>query len=139
MATLKGVIAAVDEIKPNAFSDAAKTEWLNECEGLVQTEVMLLDIAECITYDAQTDAELLVRPPHDKLYRAYLIAMIDFAHVSDLGKDEVDQKLLVGIHELHRLLEELTTLVKGRMRPGRNQSLSPDLCTIDDISELQPN
>ena len=80
MATLKGVIAAVDEIKPNAFSDAAKTEWLNECEGLVQTEVMLLDIAECITYDAQTDAELLVRPPHDKLYRAYLIAMIDFAN-----------------------------------------------------------
>ena len=67
------------------------------------------------------------------------IAMIDFAHVSDLGKDEVDQKLLVGIHELHRLLEELTTLVKGRMRPGRNQSLSPDLCAIDDISELQPN
>ena len=41
MATLKGVIDYVDEIKPNAFSNAAKTQWINECEGLVQTEVLL--------------------------------------------------------------------------------------------------
>lgn len=37
MATLKSVIDYVDEIKPNAFSNEAKTKWLNECEGLVQT------------------------------------------------------------------------------------------------------
>lgn len=41
MATLKSVIDMVDEIKPNAFSNEAKTQWLNECEGLVQTEVLL--------------------------------------------------------------------------------------------------
>ena len=52
MATLKSVIDYVDEIKPNAFSNEAKTKWLNECEGLVQTEV----------------------------YWAYLTAMIDFAN-----------------------------------------------------------
>ena len=30
MATLKSVIDYVDEIKPNAFSNEAKTKWLNE-------------------------------------------------------------------------------------------------------------
>ena len=33
--TLKEVIDYVDEIKPNAFSEATKTIWVNECEGLV--------------------------------------------------------------------------------------------------------
>jgi len=76
------VIEYVDGIKPNAFSPETKTAWLSECEGLVQTEVLLWAPAEIITYDYAThrDAELLVAPPHDKLYWAYLTAMIDFAN-----------------------------------------------------------
>ncbi len=82
MATLKGVIELVDNIKPNAFSDAVKTQWLNECEGVIQTEVMLLDVAACISYsyERDKDAVLLVQPPHDKVYWTYLVAMIDFAN-----------------------------------------------------------
>ena len=82
MATLKGVIELVDDIKPNAFSDAVKTQWLNECEGVIQTEVMLLDVAACISYsyERDKDAVLLVQPPHDKVYWTYLVAMIDFAN-----------------------------------------------------------
>ena len=82
MATLKSVIDYVDEIKPNAFSNEAKTKWLNECEGLVQTEVLLWASEEIITYqyDADKDKELLAQPPHDKIYWAYLTAMIDFAN-----------------------------------------------------------
>ena len=82
MATLKGVIELVDGIKPNAFSDAVKTQWLNECEGVIQTEVMLLDVAACISYsyERDKDAQLLVQPPHDKVYWTYLVAMIDFAN-----------------------------------------------------------
>lgn len=82
MATLKSVIDMVDEIKPNAFSNEAKTQWLNECEGLVQTEVLLFASEEIITYhyDADKDKELLAQPPHDKIYWAYLTAMIDFAN-----------------------------------------------------------
>lgn len=73
MATLKSVIDYVDEIKPNAFSNEAKTKWLNECEGLVQTEVLLWASEEIITYqyDADKDKELLAQPPHDKIYWAY--------------------------------------------------------------------
>lgn len=82
MATLKGVIGMVDDIKPNAFSNETKTQWLNECEGVIQTEVMLLDVAACISYsyERDKDAVLLVQPPHDKVYWTYLTAMIDFAN-----------------------------------------------------------
>ena len=79
---LSQVIQMVDDIKPNAFTNATKTGWLNECEGLVQTEVMLIAIEDIITYDYTEDAntELLVAPPHDKLYWTYLTALIDFAN-----------------------------------------------------------
>ncbi len=82
MATLKSVIEYVDEIKPNAFSNEAKTQWVNECEGLVQTEVLLLADTELISYSYYTDKdkELLVKHPHVKIYWAYLTAMIDFAN-----------------------------------------------------------
>ena len=71
-----------DEIKPNAFSEEVKTSWVNEAEGMVQTEVMLVAIEDVITYSWEKDkgTELLVRPPHDKLYWTYLTAMIDFAN-----------------------------------------------------------
>ena len=79
---LSEVIARVDEIKPNAFTNEAKTAWLNEVEGMVQTEVFLWATEQIIVYDYEKnkDTELLVQPPHDKLYWAYLTAMIDFAN-----------------------------------------------------------
>lgn len=78
--TVSEVIRFVDDVKPNAFSDEVKTLWLNECEGLVQTEVFLTAPADIIRYrfDEHRDTPLLVDPPHDKLYRAYLTAMVDF-------------------------------------------------------------
>ena len=126
--TVKECIDFVDAIKPNAFTNQQKTTWLNECEGLVQTDVFLWAIEQIIQYeyyepfstlstyavgdyvelggrvyccstavttpgvwDANDWTEdttkhddknktLLVAPPHDKLYRSYLTAMIDFAN-----------------------------------------------------------
>lgn len=80
--TLKQVIDFVDEIKPNAFSDDAKTMWVNEVEGYVQTEVFLLNVDDIVVYNYDTDKnkELLVEPPHSKIYWTYLTAMIDFAN-----------------------------------------------------------
>lgn len=79
---LKPLIDMVDIIKPNAFPYGVKTEWLNEVEGMVQTDIMLLAIDDITRYTYPDDAatELLVRPPHDKLYAVYLTAMIDFAN-----------------------------------------------------------
>lgn len=80
--TLSQVIAMTDEIKPNAFSNETKTAWVNEVEGMVQTEIFLLAPIEIIQYDyaADKDKQLLVYPPHDKLYGPYLQARIDFAN-----------------------------------------------------------
>lgn len=80
--TLSGVISVVDDIKPNAFNNEVKTAWINEVEGLVQTEVFLLSISSVTTYDYAEDEDtvLLVQSPHDKIYWTYLCAMIDFAN-----------------------------------------------------------
>lgn len=80
--TVKDAIAQADAIKPNAFDEETKTRWLNEAEGMVQTQVLLFAADEIISYDCARDAdtEMLVQPPHDKLYPAYLAAMIDFAN-----------------------------------------------------------
>ena len=79
--TLSELIAYADAVKPNAFDAATKTVWVNEVEGMVQTDVMLLASDDITVYDdTDTDTVLLVKPPHDKLYRSYLGAMIDFNH-----------------------------------------------------------
>ncbi len=80
--TVSQAIRRVDDVKPNAFSNHTKTIWLNEIEGMVQTEVFLWNPVDAIQYDyaQDKDRELLVNPPHDKLYPAYLEARIDFAN-----------------------------------------------------------
>lgn len=79
--TIGEVLEFVDDIKPNAFTTGQKLQWLNEAEGMVQTEVLLRDISEITVYtEEDIEDTLLVRPPHDKLYIAYLNAMIDFAN-----------------------------------------------------------
>ena len=80
MATLQGVLELIDDIKPNAFSDEVKTAWVNEVEGLVQTEVFLLAVEDVVQYQwpADSGATLLAKPPHDKIYWVYLSAMVDF-------------------------------------------------------------
>lgn len=82
MATLQSVLEMIDSIKPNAFSDEAKTAWINEVEGLVQTEVFLLAVEDVVQYRWPEDsgATLLAKPPHDKIYWVYLSAMVDFAN-----------------------------------------------------------
>ena len=81
--TIGKVIRLADALKPNAIENELKYQYITEVEGLVQTEVMLLSSEDIITYDPERDGEnteLLVKPPHDKLYIAYLAAMIDFAN-----------------------------------------------------------
>ena len=82
MATLKAVIDGVDAAKPNAFDNDTKTRWLNEVEGRVQTDVFLMPTVDVrqYTYADDQNTVLLVDPPHDKLYYAYLTARIDFAN-----------------------------------------------------------
>jgi len=67
----------VDEVKPNAFSAAVKTGWL-------AADVFLMAPAELAQFryawPADKDRPLLVAPPHDDIYTAWLQAKIDEAN-----------------------------------------------------------
>ena len=64
--TIKECLDYVDEIKPNAFSDETKTVWLNEAEGMVQTEILLRDLTECfqIFFTAQETTNITIPDDH---------------------------------------------------------------------------
>lgn len=81
MATLQQALTRIDTICPNAWDDAAKLLWLNECESMIQTRILGTAPEACITYDADTarTTVLLVPAPFDRLYVYYVIAMCDYA------------------------------------------------------------
>lgn len=65
--TVQEAITYACAVKPNAFDNDTLTRWLNEVEGMVQTQVLLLRVEAVITYTYAQDANktMLVRPPHD--------------------------------------------------------------------------
>ena len=75
MATLQQALTRIDTICPNAWDDAAKLLWLNECESMIQTRILGTAPEACITYDADTarSTVLLVPAPFDRLYVYYVI------------------------------------------------------------------
>ena len=87
MTTLAAAIAMADLMKPNTFAAEIKTQWINEVEGVVQTEVLGRDCRDLTRYQypADADTELLVAPPYDSLYAHYLAALIDFSY-GEYGK-----------------------------------------------------
>ena len=68
-------------MKPNAFSEETKFQWLRRLEGRLQAEVFLMAPAQIreldLQYPADMERELLVDPPYDDLYPLYLEARID--------------------------------------------------------------
>lgn len=81
--TIGKVLRLADGLKPNALELEQKYQYINEVEGMVQTDVMMIAPEDIITYelgDHSEETELLIKAPHDKLYIAYLTAMFDFAN-----------------------------------------------------------
>lgn len=62
------------------YPDWLMLKFLNDCEGKVQTEFLHIAPEDCVRYGNFNfgSTELIVGPPHDKLYVFYLCAMIDF-------------------------------------------------------------
>lgn len=56
--TIQEIFDYVDEIKRNSFSKLVKTIWLNELEGKIQNEIMLLAQPECIRYVYESEGTL---------------------------------------------------------------------------------
>ena len=63
--TLKECLDYVDENKPNAFSNATKTVWVNEAEGKVQTEIFLLSESEVFEYHYAAQVTTPITFPDD--------------------------------------------------------------------------
>ena len=69
------------QINTTHYPDSLLLQFLNECEGKVQTEFLRIAEVDAQRYTEQDmDKDLIVGPPHDKLYYTYLCAMIDFAN-----------------------------------------------------------
>lgn len=120
--TLKEIIDRVDDIKPNAFDEATKTMWLNEVEGYVQTEILLLNVHDIIQYKwpEAENWELLVPPPHDKIYWTYLTAMIDFAN----GEYKKYQNTMQMYNEF---IGEFTRWFARTYRPADRRRITDDV------------
>ncbi len=63
--TIRECIDYVDEIKPNAFSNETKIVWLNECEGMVQTEIFLNAETDVIEYHWSAQETTPISFPND--------------------------------------------------------------------------
>ena len=86
--TVRELFDFIKGVRPGfAFSDAQMMVWLNEIEGKVQTDILLLDpavgedgtVTGLVEYDVTTDmnTELIVPFPWNKLYRYFMLMSID--------------------------------------------------------------
>lgn len=75
---LARVLKQIDQVN---YPDLLMLQFLNECEGKLQTEFLHVADVDCQRYtEDDMEMDLIVGPPHDKLYYAYLCAMIDFTN-----------------------------------------------------------
>lgn len=76
MATMNKVVAYVDRMNPNVYTDMDKYEWMATLEGLVAHEVHQVEEAPIYDLPRDADMELSVPAPYDDIYRLYVTAMI---------------------------------------------------------------
>lgn len=77
MPTIENVIAIVDEIKPNSYSEQIKTKWINEVEGRIKDKILRVPH---IPYKWPEDSNtvLVVPGTYSDIYESYLFAMIEW-------------------------------------------------------------
>lgn len=108
-----------DMRKANSFGVELKTQWINEVEGTIATDVHLLAIDEVTEYDYEThkDFKLAVKPPYDKIYWAYLLAMIDYAN-SEYDRYENSYALY------NKFVSEYKNWVARTIRPQQGRAIN---------------
>lgn len=112
--TLNEVIQHVNEIKPNAFPESAKIRWLSQLEGRIASEIFLMAPAELqqFRYSAEDkDHELLVSPPYDDIYVAFLTAKVD-------SKNGEFNKLSTAAQAYNRQWDELSAYIGNLYNPS---------------------
>ena len=76
--TIAEIIAKVDAIKPNKFTEAQKIGWLSDCDSVIFKDVISThERQDGYAADVDKSTKLLVDAPQDQLYRYYLEMQID--------------------------------------------------------------
>lgn len=85
--TIQEVIARVDSLKPNTYTQEQKIKWLNNIEMTIKAEILDThegseSYADFTGYNADTplDTELIVDEPYCVLYERWIEAQIDYAN-----------------------------------------------------------
>ena len=78
MATINEVIAAVDRVKINPYSEEEKYSWISELDGMVRRLVLQESAVVKYRYPDDGDTELVVPYPYDGIYKHWLEAKIDY-------------------------------------------------------------
>lgn len=79
---VREVLTAIDQMRPNAFTEGEKLHFLNTIEGRIYREILekAEDFAgEFLPFaEGEEERELIVPIPYTDIYTYYLAAMIDF-------------------------------------------------------------
>jgi len=114
--TVSECIQFVDSVKPNAFPAEAKIAWVSQIEGKIASEIFLMAPAELRQFRYQTaledgDKELLVDPPYDDIYIAYLTAKVD-------SKNGEFNRLSTAAQAFNRLWDEFSAYIGNLYDPA---------------------
>lgn len=75
---IREVIKIADDLKPNAFDEELKLQWLKEIETQIFKEIILTHENPIEMTDFSDDQSELIAPrPYDNLYVSFLCAKID--------------------------------------------------------------
>lgn len=74
--TISQVIEQTQAVRPDIYTSEQVTQWLSELDGQIALELLHKEPVG-YTYPSDSDRELLVPFPYDRLYQLYVIAMID--------------------------------------------------------------
>lgn len=73
----KEVLAWVDALLPNGYTEAEKLRWLGQAEGFVLRELRGADGA---LPEVTKETELTAETPYDEMYRYYVEAQVHYAN-----------------------------------------------------------
>ena len=109
-------IQFVDAVRTNAFPIEAKLAWLSQVEGRIASEIFLMAPAELPQFQYKTiledgDKELLVDPPYDDIYGAYLTAKVD-------SKNGEFNRLSTAAQSYNRLWIEFSAYIANQYDPA---------------------
>ncbi len=77
MAKAKEILARVDALLPNGYTEAEKLRWLGQAEGFVLRE---LEGVQGEIAELTAETELTAQTPYDEMYRFYVEAQVHYAN-----------------------------------------------------------